>query len=117
MNNKENDKDIVIVDENNIIVEDEEYKINFNQSYFFEGEEYKSIDLLKMTEMTTRELKNIHKKVSRDNSGSELIPESSLTFAIEVAHMVTKLPLEFFYNLSAKDMTKIRLKVFNFFLS
>lgn len=89
-------------------------KYKFTTPYTFEGKEYKEIDLDLdsvsgwMIEQATR--------LYRRNGGMATMPYVDGEWCVYILHNITKLPLEFFKGLPAKDYCALNVQVTNFFV-
>jgi hypothetical protein len=93
-----------------------EYLVEFKKPFKWEDKEYKTIDLAGMEDLTGRQLCDIHKAFDALGIASAL-KEQSPEFACIVANTVTKIPVEFFKELPAKELNKVKNKVFTYFFS
>lgn len=100
----------------NIIEEQQPKKrvIKFNKPYTFECQSYKEIDLSGLEDLTTDDLMTAERIYLR-TGGSALNPETTLMYSVILAHLVSHLPIEFFGKLPAKESSKIKLEVYDFF--
>lgn len=93
---------------------EDELLLIFKKPYTFEGKEYAEVDLSGMENLTAKDLADADKMFISSNQIA-VMNESSLGYACIIAHKVTKLPVEFFENLPAKEAIKLRNTVSNFF--
>jgi len=91
-----------------------ENKLIFSKPYEFEGETYTEIDLSGLDNLTAKDLINIDSAYV-GQGGNPALTSLTLQYAIFVANIVTKKPLEFFDNLPAKDATALKNEVVHFF--
>ena len=101
-----------------ITVEEEDEKleniIELSRVYKFEGEEIKTLDLTKIEDLNAIQMQkadNIYRKITKTPA---TMPETTYDYAIAVAHLLTGYPIEFFKKISAKDLTKIKMRVVAF---
>jgi hypothetical protein len=87
--------------------EEDEYVIQFEKPFMFEGNTYAEIDLSGIEELTTSQLKTAEKIYTKKGKVSAA-PEMSTAYACIVAHMVSSRPIEFFDRLPAKEGMKIK---------
>lgn len=88
--------------------------INFSQTYNFEGEEIDTLDLRKIEDLNAIQMQradNIYRKITKNVA---TMPETTYDYAIAVAHILTEYPVEFFKQINAKDLTKIKTRVVAF---
>lgn len=88
--------------------------IEFKQTYVFETESYKGIDLSRLDDLTTDDLMNAE-RIYNKAGGTAINPETSLLYSVILAHMASDKPLEFFGKLPGKEAVKIKKAVFDFF--
>lgn len=98
------------------VEEDEEKSpiVQFNKPYLFEKQEYKEVDLSGMEELTGADMIAINKIMQRSSDGVDIMPEVSLEYACHFAARAAKLPVEFFLQLSPKDLLKVKKRVMSF---
>lgn len=95
---------------------DKDYTINFYKPYLYEGESYDSIDLSGLEDVKAADMIEAQKVISRSGELTST-PELSMNYACLIAHRVTGKPIEFFYNLPAKEAVKLKNLVSGFFYS
>lgn len=83
--------------------------------YSFEGVEYTVINL-DLESLTGRDISQAKKEWTALGNFSAVI-STDMDFAVFVAARASNLPAEFFYDLPAKDFTKVAQTVTNFLLS
>lgn len=91
--------------------------IKLSRTYRLDGEEIDTIDLTKIEDLnaiTMQKADNIYRKITKTPAS---MPETTYDYAIAVAHILTGYPVEFFRQISANDLTKIKLRVVNFLYS
>lgn len=109
-----NDKDTVKID---ISAEDEtiDNVIEFSKRYDFEDKSIDRIDLSGIEDMsgaTAQKVEQLYRKITKNISAS---PETTLDYAMAIASILTDLPVEFFKQINAKDLMKIKIRVVNFY--
>jgi len=104
-----------------IVIDEAEEKldniIKLSRTYRLDGEEIDTIDLTKIEDMnaiTMQKADNIYRKITKTPAS---MPETTYDYAIAVAHILTGYPVEFFRQIGANDLTKIKLRVVNFLYS
>lgn len=104
-----------------IIIDEAEEKldniIKLSRTYRLDREEIDTIDLTKIEDLnaiTMQKADNIYRKITKTPAS---MPETTYDYAIAVAHILTGYPVEFFRQISANDLTKIKLRVVNFLYS
>lgn len=90
--------------------------VKFAKPVRWEDTDYKAVDLSQLESLTGRQLCEIHKKFDALGIASA-IKEQSPQFAVIAASTVTHLPVEFFYELPAKELNKVKNKVFSYFFT
>ncbi len=88
--------------------------VKFQKPYVFEDDTYEGIDMSGIENLTADDLTEIEKKFYKQSIPS-FNPENTATYAKLAAWKATGLPIEFFNQLPAKDMMKIKSRVVNFF--
>ncbi len=88
--------------------------IKLSKTYTFEGKAISELDMNKLEDLTGSDMIAINRMMKKrgDTSAS---PEMTMEYAFYVAMQATKLPFEFFCNLSMKDSMKVKGRV-NYFL-
>lgn len=123
MMSKESKEKIVIPAEETEVVgneieisenDDTVFVITFNKPYKFEGKEYSELDLSAIEDISASDMIAANKILDR-NGSFNFMPEVTLEYACIIAHKVTGYPLEFFYNLPARESIKLKNKVMGFF--
>ena len=93
---------------------EESLVIKFRKPYLFEGKEYTEIDLSGMENLTGDDMVAINRYMARSSSGSAAVPEVSVEYACYFANRATKLPVEFFTGLPAREVLKVKNRVLGF---
>lgn len=88
--------------------------VEFSRPYFFEGKEYKEIDLSGIDNLTAEDMIAADKFMSKSGSFS-VMPEMTLEYACFISARATSLPIEFFRRLPPRDAVKVKNKVTSFF--
>lgn len=103
----------VVVD--NEAAEVETTVVTFAKPYMFEGKEYKEIDLASLDDMTGADMIKVSNLMKRTSGGGvEVMPEVTLDYAFHICAIATKMPIEFFTGLPAKECLKVKNKVMGF---
>lgn len=97
--------------------EDEELSniIKFSKTYEFEGEKISEIDLSEIENVNYIKMQEVEKAYKKLPQTLTIQPESTMEYAMAMAHVLTGLPLEFFKYISGKDLRRIKTRVINFF--
>lgn len=88
--------------------------VKFCRPYVFEGETFDGIDASCLDGLSTRDMMEIEKRFYKLGI-TTVNPENTLAYAKTVMQKASGLPIEFFEDLPAKDMMKIKRKIVNFF--
>lgn len=92
-----------------------EFKVKFKKPVKFEGKEIKEVDLSGLEKLKTPDLIAAEKQYTQEGNFSAQ-PETTVGYTRIIAEKVTDLPLEFFDQLNAKQIIKIKDVVGLFFL-
>lgn len=90
-----------------------ENTVTFSKPYTFEGKEYENIDLSGIEDLTGNDLLAADKAFAETGTFAPA-PELTLPYAFAIAATSTKLPIEFFNGLPAKDALKVKNNVVRF---
>lgn len=93
--------------------ENDELVIKYRKPYDFEGEIHTELDLHGLEDLRGRDLTAIEKSFNKTGVSS-FVPESTTTFAKIVATRVTGYPAEYFEDLPAGEVEKIKNVVVGF---
>lgn len=85
-----------------------------SKEYNFEGERVKEIDFSGLEDVTAKTMIKAN-KVLTTAGDVQLLPESSLHYALIIAADCTKYPIEFYEMLCPKDAMKVKNTVTTFF--
>jgi hypothetical protein len=88
--------------------------IELSKPIKFEDKTVEKIDLTGLESLKTSDLIELEKQFNLDGNFSSQ-PEASVAYARLVSNRVTDLPLEFFDQLGAKNIIKVKTAVMNFF--
>lgn len=91
--------------------------VELSRKYEFDGRTIESIDLSGLEDITGAEATKIEKIYRTLTKTYSSQPQLTPEYAMAAASYVTDLPVEFFKYLKIKDVTKIQLRVINFFYS
>lgn len=87
--------------------------LKFSKPYVFEGQEYTEVDLSAMEDTTAEDLSVVGKILSKLGTVSPM-PEMTMDFSQFMAARVTKLPIEFFKRMPAREAIKLKNAVTGF---
>lgn len=79
------------------------YYAKFTKPYSYEGKEYDGVDLEGIQNLTTKGKIEIDRLYNRLETEKPTIPTMSTMYAVCVAARITKLPIEFFYNMKNSE--------------
>lgn len=88
--------------------------VTLSKTYDFEGEKISEIDFSGLEDVTAKTMIKAN-KVLTATGDVQIMPESSLHYALIIAAECTKYPIEFYETLRPKDATKIKNTVTGFF--
>lgn len=107
--------DIVILEASEEMEAENNLVLKLRKPYTFEGTEYTEIDMSNLENMTGRDMSAVSKYVTKKNKGiNPVTVEMSLEYAQAMATRVTKMPIEFFENLPARDCAELKGLVVGF---
>jgi hypothetical protein len=88
--------------------------VTLGRTYDFEGEKVSEIDFSGLEDVTAKTMIKANKTLTADGD-VQLLPESSLHYALIIAADCTKYPIEFYERLRPNDAMKIKNTVTGFF--
>lgn len=91
-------------------VEGDNGVIKFTRTYDFEGEKVNQVNLSGLDDLTASDMAKATKIVCNNGVMTTAV-ETTMPYALAMASMATKYPLEFFNKLKPRDAIKIRTKV------
>lgn len=106
MENTEKNAETTEKKEDNLIVK-------LKDPVVFEGKEYKEIDLTGLHDIKARDMIDINRRMSRGGN-VDATPELTLEYALNMANIAARLPLEFFEQLPPRTALEIRGRVTGF---
>ena len=92
----------------------DELTVSLSKEYNFEGEKIKEVDFSGLENVTAKTMIKAN-KVLTTAGDVQLLPESSLHYALIIASECTKHPIEFYEQLSPRDAMKVKNTVTTFF--
>ena len=95
-------------------VGEESLIVKLSRTYDFEGEKISEVDFSGLEDVTAKTMIKAN-KVLTASGDVQIMPESSLHYALIIAAECTKYPIEFYERLRPKDATKIKNTVTGFF--
>ena len=89
--------------------EPEDLVLRFSKPYKFGGQEYTEVDLSGLEDTTAGDLARCAKITTRKHKGLNTATlEMTTEYSISMAHIVTKLPLEFFERMPSKSASELK---------
>ena len=89
--------------------EPEDLVLRFSKPYKFGGQEYTEVDLSGLEDTTAGDLARCAKITTRKHKGLNTATlEMTTEYSITMAHIVTKLPLEFFERMPSKSAIELK---------
>lgn len=89
--------------------EPEDLVLRFGKPYKFGGQEYTEVDLSGLEDTTAGDLARCAKITTRKHKGLNTATlEMTTEYSITMAHIVTKLPLEFFERMPSKSAIELK---------
>ena len=89
--------------------EPEDLVLRFAKPYKFGGQEYTEVDLSGLEDTTAGDLARCAKITTRKHKGLNTATlEMTTEYSITMAHIVTKLPLEFFEHMPSKSAIELK---------
>ena len=89
--------------------EPEDLVLRFSKPYKFGGQEYTEVDLSVLEDTTAGDLARCAKITTRKHKGLNTATlEMTTEYSITMAHIVTKLPLEFFERMPSKSAIELK---------
>mgnify|MGYP001026159760 FL=1 len=96
-------------DEDGEAAEPEDLVLRFGKPYKFGGQEYTEVDLSGLEDTTAWDLARCAKITTRKHKGLNTATlEMTTEYSITMAHIVTKLPLEFFERMPSKSAIELK---------
>lgn len=93
--------------------EKEELFIKLNKPVIFEGKTYNEIDLTGMNEISASDMVAVARRLNKSGN-TDIVPEMSLEYALNMAAEAAHLPVEFFMQLKPYVAMKVKQVVTNF---
>ena len=106
-------KNTDIVELENSAVEEEDSNIlKLTRTYSFEGEEIDELDFSGFDNITAKDMTEAADMLTR--AGRVVVnPEMDVQYCLFIAHKATHRPIEFFNQLKARDVVRVKNKVRN----
>ena len=111
---KENENAVAVEESEVLQGEVEDYLvIKLKKPIMFEGNKYTEINLSGLENVKAADMVSINRRMTR-NGSIDITPELTLEYALNMANIVTGLPLEFFDQLPPYAAMAIKGRVTNF---
>lgn len=114
----DNKNELMVVDASQESAEDTgevELVLKLTKPYKFDGQTYTEVDLHGLEDVTAGVLERVGKIFAKKKPGvNPALMEMDLTYCTLLAQRVSKLPLEFFDGLPARDAINLKTLVTNF---
>lgn len=94
-----------------------DYYVKFIKPYSFKGKEYYGVDLEGIQNLTTKEKIKIDRMYEHIETAKPRIPTLSTMYAVCVAVHITKLPIEFFYNMRNSEFRIVETAIIRGFFT
>jgi len=93
---------------------DEALIVELSKEYNFEGEKIKTIDFSGLEKVNAKTMIKAN-RILTASGDVQILPESSLHYALIIAGECTKYPINFYERLSPRDAMKVKNTVTTFF--
>lgn len=93
--------------------EENDLIINLKTPIKFEGQQYDRIDLSGLNDIKAKDMIDINRRMAKGGN-ADSTPELSLEYALNMANVVTGIPLEFFEQLPPRAALETRGRVTGF---
>lgn len=90
--------------------------VKFTKPYTYEDKTYEEVDLTNIENMSGAQLCVAQRMYAKTGSVA-MSPELDPNYSCIVAHLVTKLPVEFFKKITAKDLGRVKRAISGFFFN
>lgn len=106
------------VEESETVENENDLYVKFSRPYIYGDTVYNGIDLSGLADVSGAVLKEAGRLVQKLNKGiNPATVEMTMEYAVHIAHCVTGLPSEFFWNMKAPDVISIKGAVVGFLYS
>ena len=92
----------------------EERVLKLSKTYNFEGEEINTVDLSGLDNVTADQMIWAQKMVTKNGNTTALL-ETNIEYLLFLASLSSGRPIEFFKQLNAKDVVKVKNRITGFF--
>jgi len=94
----------------------EERVLKLSKTYNFEGEEVDTVDLSGLDNVSANQMIQAQKMITRSGNTTALL-ETNIEYLLILASFASGRPIEFFKQLNAKDVVKVKNRVTGFFFT
>ena len=94
----------------------EERVLKLSKTYNFEGEEVSTVDLRGLDDVTAGQMIQAQKMITKSGNITGLL-ETNIEYLLILASFGSGRPIEFFKQLNAKDVVKVKNRVTGFFFA
>lgn len=98
------------------ILDDLSYVVKLSKKYHFEDGTIDTVDLSGLETLTADQAITAQKMLTRSGNVTTLL-ETNIEFCLIIASFASGLPVEFFKQMSLRDMTMVKNRVSGFFFS
>ena len=94
----------------------EERVLRLSKTYHFEGEEVSTVDLRGLDDVTAGQMIQAQKMITKSGNTTALL-ETNIEYLLILASFASGRPIEFFKQLNAKDVVKVKNRITGFFFA
>lgn len=91
-----------------------EYYVEFKSPFEWEGKKYDGVDLSGIENLSGKQYCEAVKKFNQSGN-IDVILQQNPEFACIIANLVTGLPIEFFYEMPARELNAVKNRVSSYF--
>ena len=99
-----------------VVLDDLSYVVKLSKKYHFEDGDIDTVNLAGLENLTADQAITAQKMLTKSGNVTTLL-ETNIEYCLIIASFASGLPLEFFKQLSLKDVTMIKNRVTGFFFS
>ena len=90
--------------------------LKLSKTYHFEGEEISTVDLSGLDNVSANQMIQAQKMITKSGNTTALL-ETNIEYLLILASFASGRPIEFFKQLNAKDVVKVKNRVTGFFFA
>ena len=94
----------------------EERVLKLSKTYNFEGEEISTVDLSGLDNVSANQMIQAQKMITKSGNTTALL-ETNIEYLLILASFASGRPIEFFKQLNAKDVVKVKNRITGFFFA